>query len=134
MKPQDIVTMAMEEKGYSRATVYRARDILEGEIESVQGRRSPNNHWALEGDDREPHYLPTQAELCAEWLLATLREHGEPMKPRDIVALGKAAGFSKRSVYEARKSLVLEGRVYDTAEGKRDNEWALAEAEDADER
>jgi hypothetical protein len=133
MKPQDIVTMAMEEKGYSRATVYRARDILEGEIESVQGRRSPNNHWALEGDDREPHHVPTQAELCEEWLLTTLREHGRPMKPKDVVEKAKAAGYVRRIVYEAKKSLELREKVYDTAEGKRDNEWALSGGEGADE-
>jgi DNA-binding IclR family transcriptional regulator len=43
-------------------------------------------------------------EACREWLLDTLRQHGE-MKPGHIAELAKEAGFSKSMLYQARNSL-----------------------------
>ena len=47
------------------------------------------------------------------------------MRPREVVTLGKEAGFKQGVIYRARKE--LEGTVVDT-EGKRSprNRWALA--------
>jgi hypothetical protein len=47
---------------------------------------------------------PTALEACKEWLLDTLRQHGE-MKPGHIAELAKEAGFSKSMLYQARNSL-----------------------------
>jgi len=53
-------------------------------------------------------------------------EAGEPVKPREIVEMAHAGGFSERVVFRARKA--LEGTVVDT-QGKRAryNRWSLAE-------
>ncbi|MBN1139727.1 MAG: hypothetical protein JXM73_24355 [Anaerolineae bacterium] len=79
------------------------------------------------GDAPRPFREPTQAEACAAWLLDLLEEAGEPVKPKDVVALGKEAGFSQGVIYRARKD--LEGTVVNT-EGKRspNNRWALGES------
>jgi len=65
---------------------------------------------------------PTQTEACAAWLVEVLEEAGEPMRPREVVALGKGAGFKEGVIYRARKE--LEGTVVNT-EGKRapGNRW-----------
>ena len=50
------------------------------------------------------------------------------MRPKEVVALGKEAGFKQGVIYRARKE--LEGMVVIT-EGKRspNSHWALGEAE-----
>ncbi len=73
-----------------------------------------------------PYREPTQAEACADWLLKTLKEAGEPLRPKDILALAREAGFTQGVVYRARNQLA--GQVVDT-ELRRSpkNHWALAE-------
>ena len=46
VKPQEIVEMA-EAEGYSRKTVYRAREQLGERITNTEGRKSPGNAWIL---------------------------------------------------------------------------------------
>jgi hypothetical protein len=46
MKPKDLVDMA-KEMGFSRAVVFRARDTLDGTVINTEGRRHPQNRWAL---------------------------------------------------------------------------------------
>jgi hypothetical protein len=74
------------------------------------------------GDAPRPHREPTQTEECAAWLLETLQEAGEPLRPKEVVALGKEAGFSQGVIYRARKD--LEGEVVNTSGKKaRGNRW-----------
>jgi hypothetical protein len=74
----------------------------------------------------KPYREPTQADACAEWLLETLREAGEALRPKDILALAREAGFTQGVVYRARNQLA--GQVVDT-ELRRSpkNHWTLAE-------
>ena len=67
---------------------------------------------------------PTQLERCAEWLLNLLREQGA-MAPAEVIALGRAAGFSRSLIYRARKHLA--GQVENT-NGKQSphNRWQIA--------
>jgi hypothetical protein len=46
MRPADVVTAA-KDAGYSRATVYRAREDLRDQIMNTGGRKSPDNKWTL---------------------------------------------------------------------------------------
>jgi putative DNA primase/helicase len=53
VNPKDVIAAAAD-AGYSRATVYRAREELKGEIVNSKGRRHPQNGWVLAGlDDSE---------------------------------------------------------------------------------
>lgn len=68
---------------------------------------------------------PTQADECGEWLLALLDEAGEPVQPKEAVKAAEADGFSRMTLYRARKK--LDGTVVDTADPHDpENRWALA--------
>jgi hypothetical protein len=92
------------------------------------------NFQAVEGgvwlryDEKAPRAYrePTQAEECAAWLVAVLEEAGGPVKPKDIIDLAQADGYSRDVLYRARKA--LGEQITDTAT-KRDpgNMWSLAE-------
>ncbi len=73
-----------------------------------------------------PYREPTKADACADWLLETLRQAGEALRPKEILALAREAGFTQGVVYRARHQLA--GQVVDT-EPRRSprNRWALAE-------
>jgi hypothetical protein len=76
------------------------------------------------GEPPEPYRPPTQADECAEWLVERLEEAGEPMRPKDVVALAAEMGFKQGVVYRARKR--LQGVVVDTDENKSPaNCWVL---------
>ena len=47
------------------------------------------------GEAPEAYREPTQAEACADWLVEVLEEAGEPMKPKEVVEMGKEAGFKQ---------------------------------------
>jgi hypothetical protein len=71
---------------------------------------------------------PTQTELCSQWLVDLLAEAGEPLPPREVVALAGQAGFKKGILYRARKK--LEGTIVDTGAWRSPrNRWALAGSE-----
>ncbi len=73
-----------------------------------------------------PYREPTQADACADWLLETLRQAGQAMRPKEILALAREAGFTQGVVYRARHRLI--GQVIDTeAHRSPRNQWALAE-------
>jgi len=77
------------------------------------------------GQPAQQYRQPTKADECAEWLLCTLEEAGQPMKPAEIVEQAEAAGFSRWAVYQARKA--LGDRIRNTAgEQNPNNLWALA--------
>ena len=77
------------------------------------------------GEAPEAYREPAQAAACAAWLLEVLEEAGEPVTPREVVALGKEAGFRQGVIYRARKE--LEGKVVNT-EGKKapNNRWRVS--------
>jgi hypothetical protein len=77
------------------------------------------------GEAPERYREPTQTEACGAWLVDALREAGEPMSPREVVALAREAGFKKGVVYRARKE--LEGVVVDTEKKMSPrNRWVLS--------
>ena len=72
-----------------------------------------------------PYRKPTQADACADWLLETLRQTGEAMRPKEILALAREAGFAQGVVYRARHQ--LGGQIVDTEHRRSPrNHWALA--------
>jgi hypothetical protein len=74
----------------------------------------------------KPFREPTQAEECAAWLVEVLEEAGEPLKPKEIVKMAKAYGFSRGVVYRARAE--LREVVVDTEPHRHpDNRWRLTE-------
>jgi len=80
------------------------------------------------GNAPERYQEPSKADLCADWLMATLQERGEPMKPKEIVELAAEEGYSRRGVYRVREQLAEQ--IINTG-GRQDpnNCWALAEWE-----
>jgi hypothetical protein len=48
MKPKEIIELA-EDEGWSRPTVYRAKDALGDQLAMIGGNRSPNKKWAIAG-------------------------------------------------------------------------------------
>jgi hypothetical protein len=53
----------------------------------------------------KPFKEPTKLDECADWLLSTLLELGQPVKPSELVALGKDAGYRRSTIYRAHKAL-----------------------------
>jgi len=81
--------------------------------------------WVVYGPAPNAYREPTQAEACAAWLVELLREAGEPLQPREVVALAQDAGFKKGVVYRAKQG--LEGVVVDTGSWRSPtNRWELA--------
>lgn len=75
----------------------------------------------------KPYKEPSQAELCANWILESLEEAGEPIKPKDLESLASKAGFKRDTFYSAHRKLEREGRVKDTLGNKNpENAWKLA--------
>ena len=52
LAPQDIVAAA-KGLGFSRATVFRAREALGTQIRNTAGRRDPHNLWAWQAEDED---------------------------------------------------------------------------------
>ena len=67
---------------------------------------------------------PTEVDHCADWLIALLESEGGPLKPKVICEEASEAGFSRTTVYKARR--ILAGRIENT-KGARSpaNEWVL---------
>jgi hypothetical protein len=66
----------------------------------------------------EPPPQPSHTDLCAGWLFRFLSAAGEPVKPADVVRAAGEAGFSRRTVYRARR--ILGGLVADLGKSARD--------------
>lgn len=76
----------------------------------------------------KPYKEPTQAELCANWILESLEEADEPIKPRKLEALAQKVGFKRDTFYAAHRKLEREKRVKDTLGNKNpENAWQLAD-------
>lgn len=60
---------------------------------------------------------------CEDWLAEYMQAAGEPLKPADIIEIGEAQGFSRRSVYRARR--LLGAQIRDTEENLKNpnNMW-----------
>lgn len=83
------------------------------------------------GEPAQPYKEPTKREECAAWLVDLLAEQGA-MRPSKIIQSAEDLGFSRTTVYEARK--FLGDQVIDTQSRQHPhNEWALAELWDEDE-
>jgi len=64
-------------------------------------------------------------ESCADWLTGVLLDATEPLRPADVLEMGREAGFSRSAVYRARAA--LGPLVLDTNNGKPPNncwKWA----------
>jgi hypothetical protein len=74
----------------------------------------------------EPPPPPTQADLCARWLLQYLATAGAPVRPADVVRAAAEAGFPRRTVYRARQALA--GAIVDLGNSPHDpkKRWTLA--------
>ena len=69
---------------------------------------------------------PTEADKCAEWIEAYLASESEPVAPKEVVKAASGAGFSRATVYKARRMLAERGRVENTAGAKSpNNAWRL---------
>ena len=78
------------------------------------------------GAAAEPYKRPTTLGACQAWLVETLRESPEGLKPKELVALGEEAGFTRDTIYRARNTL---GGLIENTHGHRhpQNGWKLAE-------
>jgi len=82
--------------------------------------------WVRYGEAPQAFREPTQAEACAGWLVEVLEEEGEPMRPKEVVELGKEYGFTRATVYRARER--LGEAIEEVGSGPRDpgKRWGLA--------
>jgi len=69
---------------------------------------------------------PTQVDECAAWLVEYLEHAQEPRQPKHVLAAAMEAGFTRTTVYRARKR--LGGKIVEIGTGLQDpyKRWALA--------
>lgn len=80
------------------------------------------------GEAPESWREPTEADKCAEWLLCLIESNGGKIKPRDAVEQATGEGYSRATVYKARR--MCDGKLRNTRGAKSpSNEWALADVE-----
>ena len=93
--------------------------VLEGGDGAV-----PSLRYAQASPDEPP---PTQTALCARWLLDHLAAAAEPQKPAEVVRAAQEAGFTRFTLYRARRALA--GAIVDIGRNPNDPQkrWALAE-------
>lgn len=83
------------------------------------------------GDAPQPYKEPTKTDYCSEWLEDVLRTAEEPLKPKDIVDMGKEEGYSRRTIYRARKQM---HQIRDTDNQRNpENCWVWVEDEEEEE-
>jgi len=71
---------------------------------------------------------PTKANTCQQWIVTTLQEAGGEMAPKELVALGAEAGFSRAMIYRAREEM---DEVIENTGGRKspENLWRLRKDE-----
>jgi hypothetical protein len=80
--------------------------------------------WSTESP--EAYKEPTMKDDCVAWLEDVLREAGRPLPPKEVIELAAESGFSRRTVYRARRTLA--GKIRNTHGRKHpDNAWELTE-------
>jgi len=86
----------------------------------------PRGVWLQYGDAPQRYHEPTKLDECAAWLLQVLEESEEPLKPKDIIEMARAEGYSRAMVYRAREQL---GEQIVNTQGRQspDNAWTLCE-------
>ena len=86
----------------------------------------PKGAWIeYSAEPPQPYRQPTKSDECAEWLVGFLHEGGAA-RPQEIIAAAEAEGFSRRTVYRARRK--LGERIADMGGHKHpDNRWTLVE-------
>ena len=57
------------------------------------------------GEAPELKTEPTKLERCVKWLAELMEGSGKAMKPKEVIILGGAEGFSERTVHRARTEL-----------------------------
>jgi hypothetical protein len=80
----------------------------------------------------EPAPPPTHLDLCARWLLQYLADAAAPVKPAAAIQAAAGEGFSRRTLYRARRALA--GLIIDLGDHPNDprKRWTLAPAPPAD--
>jgi hypothetical protein len=75
----------------------------------------------------QPYREPTQTAACGEWLVDLLANASTPLRPKTVLQAAGDAGFSRATLYRARKE--LGDLVVDVGRGPRDphKRWALAQ-------
>lgn len=69
-----------------------------------------------------PYREPTKLDECTKFLENLLRDTGEPISPKEIIAIAREDGFSRDMVFQARKNL---GKHVQNTTGYKDpaNQW-----------
>jgi len=75
------------------------------------------------GDEPQEYHEPTKTEECMEFILDLLADG--PRAPKEVIEEAKGQGYSRDTVFQARKR--LEGKVQNT-DGRKspNNQWELA--------
>jgi hypothetical protein len=80
-----------------------------GSSQGPDGAQDGVAAWAVPrvvyGPAPKPYRKPTQTEACAAWLVDTLREAAVPQQPKKVLALAQEQGFTRATVYRARREL-----------------------------
>jgi len=94
--------------------------------------RNPDVARLRYGEAPAAYREPTKAEDCEAWLIATLREADEPLRPREVFELAAEEGFRKRMVSQVRKR--LGALIRDTEDDKfnSSNAWEWVGDEEKD--
>ena len=131
--PLLLVAAPQEEGPGSRVGGPRLLEIVKTNL----CRRPPPLGLIIEGDGLgvptlrytryvEPAPEPTRTDLCASWLFHYLDAAGGPVKPAAAIVAAREAGYSRATLYRARK--ILGGLVVDLGDRPRDPDklWTLA--------
>lgn len=132
LKPQEIIELAADED-FSRASVYRAKDLLGDQLIATGIPRDPTTKWGTPGviekwekeieaqqHEFQPDQPPNKLDLCKAWLVDLLNSKG-PIDVKEIQSLAKPAGYNRSILYRAKES--LNGQIYSPNRGI----WAVEE-------
>lgn len=64
-----------------------------------------------------------KAPTCTDWLMETLQNAAEPIKPSEIIQMGEAAGYSRATIYRARTALAKNIRDTEDSRQHPGNAW-----------
>jgi hypothetical protein len=86
----------------------------------------PDGVWLDYGDPPKGYEPVPKTEQCAEWIIKVLDASEEPIKVKEIIQQGLNIGFSRSTLFRARKFL---GALITDSDGPRspNNAWGLSE-------